>query len=78
MSFIQYNLSEDWGWYVDIENSPPILNKKDCYNTTIRKMRENNKNEYGMVYYLDDYYIKNILKCFSIILLSMIIMRIIN
>jgi len=60
MSSTYYNLSEDWGWFIDIESSKPVYqirrdfikiqNKK--FNTHYTKLKTIEEDEY-------DYYINN-------------------
>ena len=60
MSLTYYNLSEDWGWYIDIESSNPVYQirtdfvKIPCkkFNPHYNKLETIEEDEY-------DYYINN-------------------
>ena len=61
MSLTCYNLSEDWGWYVDIESSNPVYQiRTDFVNKPSKKLNQH-YNKLDTIKEEDeyDYYINN-------------------
>lgn len=62
MSITYYNLSEDWGWYIDIENMRPIYQINTHLNVDKNKNKKFN-NHLNKLYVIEeskyDFYIQN-------------------